>query len=462
MVDRLAPSFTSRDGTTDVIIRRFRLTRWLHDRALVFGDRTLGALLVRMTPTLASKNPPKRVAWLAYVRLPWHLRFKPTPPWPDPPPQAPASLQTSPVVRNTEVEEKFFAESPVMMSISAAPRETLAWIGRKTWNSIGTNIPNTIRNHRRMAAIVKTQPVSQPPAHDAEALTREIHEEARRLGINAVGFAPFDSKYVFAGADKGLFTGGEELDTGTVIVCVLEEPREITAKQPFVKNSRQALRVFHELAMRASSLAEFVQSKGFRALPLPTPFSDPFFVIQYAVQAGLGQLGLNGLLLTPHAGPRVRLTAITTNAELINGRPIDYGVPAICDSCGVCVRRCPSSAITNKRQYHRGVLKAQIRSDRCVPTVMQAGACGLCVKTCPVHLYGLEPVRDHLLATGEILGKGSDELEGYDWIDGRHYGPGERPKLSETFLRPPGITFEPLHWRPDPEQESLEQITTGS
>jgi epoxyqueuosine reductase len=434
-----------------VIIRKFRPTRWLHDRTLAFGEATVGNLLLRLTPLVASRNPPKRIAWLAYLRLPWNLRFEPTPPWPEPPVEAPEELRTSAVTRNPEAEERFFATSPVMMSISAAPPETLAWVGRKTWNSIGPNAPNTIRNHRRMAAIVEKQPEGDPPVHDPEAITAEVRAEARRLGINAVGFAPFDPKYVFTGADRGLFTGGATLETGTVVVCILEEPREITADQPFVKNTRKALNVFHELAMRASSLAEFMQSKGFRALPLPTPFSDPLFVIQYAVQAGLGQLGLNGLLLTPHAGPRVRLTAIVTNAQLVHGRPVDYGVPAICDQCQVCVRRCPSNAITSKRRYHRGVLKAQVRSDRCLPTVQQAGACGLCVRTCPVHLYGLERVRDHLLATGEILGKGTDELEGYDWIDGRHYGPGERPHLPDTFLRPPGIDLEPLHWKPDPE-----------
>lgn len=35
-----------------------------------------------------------------------------------------------------------------------------------------------------------------------------------------------------------------------------------------------------------------------------------------AVQAGLGQMGFNGQLLTPGAGARVTLTAIITSAQL--------------------------------------------------------------------------------------------------------------------------------------------------
>jgi epoxyqueuosine reductase len=39
--------------------------------------------------------------------------------------------------------------------------------------------------------------------------------------------------------------------------------------------------------------------------------------IAYAVAAGLGQLGLNGQLLSPYAGSRCRLNVLTTNAPLV-------------------------------------------------------------------------------------------------------------------------------------------------
>ena len=42
--------------------------------------------------------------------------------------------------------------------------------------------------------------------------------------------------------------------------------------------------------------------------------------------------------------------------------------------------------------------------------------------------------------TGEVLGRDSDELEGYDWpLDGRHYGPGARPRLGPSFFDVPGF-----------------------
>jgi hypothetical protein len=62
------------------------------------------------------------------------------------------------------------------------------------------------------------------------------------------------------------------------------------------------------------------------------------------------------------------------------------------------------------------------------------------MKVCPVQRYGLEAVYEHFSRTGEVLGTGSDELEGYDWpLDGRHYGPGERPQLAGSFFVVPGF-----------------------
>jgi hypothetical protein len=66
------------------------------------------------------------------------------------------------------------------------------------------------------------------------------------------------------------------------------------------------------------------------------------------------------------------------------------------------------------------------------------------MKTCPVQKYGLDDVVEHYERTGEVLGKGTDELEGYDWpLDGRHYGPGEKPPAQGgRLVRPQGWVFD--------------------
>ena len=59
-----------------------------------------------------------------------------------------------------------------------------------------------------------------------------------------------------------------------------------------------------------------------------------------AVAAGLGEIGRNGIVLTPQFGPRQRFICLTTNAEL----PYDevYRGPALCRKCGRCFTACPA------------------------------------------------------------------------------------------------------------------------
>src|SRR5262249_311851 len=152
-----------------------------------------------------------------------------------------------------------------------------------------------------------------------------------------------------------------------------------------------------------------------------------------------------GQLLTPFAGSRCTIELINTDAPLTLDHPVDYGIPKLCDICQVCVRRCPSGAIPSVRKFHRGVEKAKIKSDRCAPMVGQFNGCAICMKTCPVQKYGLPGVLEHYARTGQVLGKGTDELEGYHWPDGRRYGPGEKPRsaVNTAVLEPNGRKLIP-------------------
>ena len=67
-------------------------------------------------------------------------------------------------------------------------------------------------------------------------------------------------------------------------------------------------------------------------------------LVHAAVEAGLGTLGLNLMLLTPEYGPRVILTAVLTSAEL---EPDKRLTKPLClgEECGRCLMACPGDAI---------------------------------------------------------------------------------------------------------------------
>jgi epoxyqueuosine reductase QueG len=70
----------------------------------------------------------------------------------------------------------------------------------------------------------------------------------------------------------------------------------------------------------------------------------PLSLPHAAVEAGLGTLGLNLMLLTPEYGPRVMLGAVLTHAVLEPDRPL---ATPLCpgETCGRCLLACPADAI---------------------------------------------------------------------------------------------------------------------
>ena len=97
----------------------------------------------------------------------------------------------------------------------------------------------------------------------------------------------------------------------------------------------------------------------------------------------------------------------------------------------------PGRALTKERVAWRGVRKFKTLTNRCYPVFVQYAGCSVCLKVCPMQKYGYEAVMDHYKKTGEVLGKGTEELEGYTLKDKGHFGPGKLPAFEdgEIILR---------------------------
>ena len=70
------------------------------------------------------------------------------------------------------------------------------------------------------------------------------------------------------------------------------------------------------------------------------------YLKEAAVQAGLGCIGRNNLLVTPHFGPRVRLRAVIISEELPATGPLSFDPCSSCDA--PCIRHCPQHAFENR------------------------------------------------------------------------------------------------------------------
>ena len=125
---------------------------------------------------------------------------------------------------------------------------------------------------------------------------------------------------------------------------------------------------------------------------------------------------------------------LTTDANVTNDQPVDYGIHAFCQVCQVCVNRCPGRALMRDKIWWRGLEKNKLYFKRCRPVMARYLGCGICMKTCPVQKYGLKNVMDHYAETGQVLGKGTHDLEGFELEGKGYFGPGELPVFDRNFF----------------------------
>jgi epoxyqueuosine reductase len=91
------------------------------------------------------------------------------------------------------------------------------------------------------------------------------------------------------------------------------------------------------LKNKAWSIVLYLTKKGYESqLSLSIPLKTS------AVRCGLGCQGKNTLLVTPTYGPRIRLIAVLTSADLEVDEPF---TDDLCGDCEKCVTACPTQAL---------------------------------------------------------------------------------------------------------------------
>jgi len=127
-----------------------------------------------------------------------------------------------------------------------------------------------------------------------------------------------------------------------VVVIGVEEDYNAIRTSPNHESGTETALAYSKMGFIASSLAAYIRGLGYQAIPLG---NDTALSIPLAIDAGLGQLGRNGILITPELGPRLRICKVITNLPLESDRPIDFGVDDFCTKCKKCAKLCPSQAI---------------------------------------------------------------------------------------------------------------------
>jgi reductive dehalogenase len=160
---------------------------------------------------------------------------------------------------------------------------------------------------------------------------------------------------------------------------------ELTNAAPYPPETVETGHQYVEAARVSVQLAAAIRYLGF---PARAHIDGNYRVIAPLVarDAGLGEIGRMGLLMTPRLGPRVRVGVVTTDLPLIpDGYHPDASVLDFCRICKKCAINCPSQSIPfTDREIDNGVLRWKINPESCYHYWTVVGTdCGKCMAVCP-------------------------------------------------------------------------------
>jgi ferredoxin len=221
----------------------------------------------------------------------------------------------------------------------------------------------------------------------ASKLTAYLKELALYYGALDVGITPLRKSHIYSriGRGSGAYGAPIELDHQFALAFTVEMDFQKTRMAPKPALTMESGRQYVESARVAVQLAAALRDLGY---PARAHIDGNYRVIAPLVarDAGLGEIGRMGLLMTPRQGPRVRIGVVTTSAPL---QVEDYRPnPALLDFCTTCRRcavLCPSQSIPKgNRLQERGITRWKINPDTCYRYWSVVGTdCGRCLAVCP-------------------------------------------------------------------------------
>jgi len=306
----------------------------------------------------------------------------------------------------------------------------LSWGGRTIDYLIRGNL------YSRSADVAPTK-VDLP---DRSILSRQIKNAARWYGADLVGICEVNQAWIYSHwGDYNAFYSGGIAQAGDpieippwikyAVVIIVEMDYEDIKRSPAIDASTSI--GYAKMAFVAASLATYIRQFGYHAMPSGNDYAAD---IPLAIDAGLGELGRHGLLITDEYGPRVRISKVFTDLPLATDTPIDLGVQPFCERCELCASNCPSRAIMKGERTDTAwdesnninVLKWPIKAMKCMHWWEKNGShCSNCIRVCPFNkptgmlhkitkqVVKTTPIFDKLLVKADgILGYGKQVIIG--------------------------------------------------
>lgn len=227
-----------------------------------------------------------------------------------------------------------------------------------------------------------------PVPMDPEEAALKVKSFAGYLGADLVGIGPLNPAFVYSHVGRTYYgqRWGEEIRLDHPYAISLgiamdyELLRRYTPGFPVILESGLA---YARAAFIAVQLALFLRGLGYSARAHHLR-DYQLLSVPVALDAGLGEMGRSGVLLTREFGSSLRLATVTTDLPMALDQPVDLGVQEFCGSCKLCALACPAGAIPRgEKMPVRGVRRWKLAAGRCYHYWRQVGSdCALCLVAC--------------------------------------------------------------------------------
>jgi reductive dehalogenase len=214
---------------------------------------------------------------------------------------------------------------------------------------------------------------------------------ALNVGADLVGIAEVNPLWTYSHRGEIFHENwedwGKEIELGHKYAVVFAEEMgfEMIGPAPHTPTVMESMGDYAKGAFIATQVAAYIANMGYSATANHLRHYDAILP-PLAVDAGLGEVGRLGYLITKAYGPRVRLGAVTTDLPLVPDKPVDIGVEHFCRICKKCAVCCPSNSIPIEEDQAEtnGTLRWKLNDETCFEYWSKVGTdCCICMRVCP-------------------------------------------------------------------------------
>ncbi len=232
----------------------------------------------------------------------------------------------------------------------------------------------SLKEMHKSVKTLRSNPKNGKKSIDTNTLN-ELEDYARSLGVSQISYTKVNRDFIFSGFEI-LY------DNAMVLTMYME--KDAMKSGPSVASTSEIWRTYSGLGIIVNKLAHFLRERGYKCHPSPAVGGD-VSTVPMAQDSGIGVIGKNGLLITPEFGPSQRIAAVFIDVDNLPVKTIadndHLWIREYCDSCNICVKKCPGSAILEETVSLDDGYPQYLEREKCAPHFSKN--CCTCIAVCP-------------------------------------------------------------------------------